>query len=67
MVPREVTATDDTWMKFHGAGKPAALFRGAGQSTSLYGRAGASVAPRWAPIDCVSARPIVAAAKTMES
>src|SRR6266851_3090512 len=54
MLPRPVTATEATWMKFHGpAGTPAALLAGVGHSTSLYGRMGTSAAapprPPWLP------------------
>jgi hypothetical protein len=42
IVPRAVTATDDTWMKFQPPGTPAALVGGVGHSTSLWGRAAMS-------------------------
>src|SRR5262245_28772436 len=57
-VPRGETATDDTWMKFHAPGTPAAVCGGAGHSTSLYGSDGGSAGGAdgaWA--DSVSAIP----------
>src|SRR5262245_53843496 len=38
MLPRGVTATDATWMKFQAPGTPAAVVGAAGHSINLYGR-----------------------------
>ena len=52
MLPRCVTATDATWMKFQAPGIPAAVVGGAGHSTSSYGRPGISALTAAGPTAC---------------